>query len=241
MSPKLTLVAPAAGGLATRTHCPYCAFQCGMTVTRQPAQGPGASAQGTHAHEVEVRADPDFPVNRGQMCIKGFHSAALLDHPGRVLTPQIRGVDGVLRPASWEEALSFVAAKLASIRERYGADANGAFGSGALTNEKAYLLGKFVRVVLGSSQVDYNGRYCMASAAAGQNRAYGIDRGLPFPVSDIGETKVLMLWGSNVADTSGSDEVSPITTNTSSPASCSRNAFRASSSVAPGTSRSHTR
>src|SRR5262249_44107804 len=65
----------------------------------------------------------------------------------------------------------------------------------------AYLLGKFVRVALGSSQVDYNGRYCMASAAAGQNRAYGIDRGLPFPVSDIGETKALMLWGSNCAET----------------------------------------
>jgi assimilatory nitrate reductase catalytic subunit len=189
MSPKLTLVAPAADGLATRTHCPYCAFQCGMTMTQQLAA------------EVEVRADPDFPVNRGQMCIKGFNSAALLTHAARVLSPQIRGADGVLRPASWDEALDFVARRLASIRERHGADANGAFGSGALTNEKAYLLGKFVRVVLGSSQVDYNGRYCMASAAAGQNRAYGIDRGLPFPVSDIGETQVLMLWGSNCAET----------------------------------------
>src|SRR5262245_56267070 len=131
MSPKLTLVAPASGALATRTHCPYCAFQCGMTMTRAAAQA------------VEVRADPEFPVNRGQMCIKGFNSAALLEHPGRVLSPMIRGVDGVLRPASWDEALAFVAAKLASIRERFGADANGAFGSGALTNEKAYLLGKF--------------------------------------------------------------------------------------------------
>src|SRR5690606_22237915 len=147
------------------------------------------------ASAVEVRADPDFPVNRGQMCIKGFNSAALLDHPDRVLSPLLRGRDGILRKVSWDAALSFIADRVKSIRERHGADANGAFGSGALTNEKAYLLGKFVRIVLGSSQVDYNGRYCMASAAAGQNRAYGIDRGLPFPVSDIGETKALMLWG----------------------------------------------
>src|SRR5262245_34857056 len=104
MSRKLTLVAPAAEAVATRTHCPYCAFQCGMTMTQRQAQG------------VEVRADPDFPVNRGQMCIKGFNSAALLEHPGRVLSPLIRGVDGVLRPASWNEALSFVAERLASIR-----------------------------------------------------------------------------------------------------------------------------
>ncbi|HTV19886.1 MAG TPA: molybdopterin-dependent oxidoreductase, partial [Polyangiaceae bacterium] len=155
----------------------------------------------TEEQRVDVRADPEFPVNRGQMCIKGFNAAALLDHPGRVLTPLLRGRNGALRPATWAEALGFVAARLSSIRERYGRDANGAFGSGALTNEKAYLLGKFVRVVLGSSQIDYNGRYCMASAAAGQNRAYGIDRGLPFPVSDIGETKTLLLWGSNCAET----------------------------------------
>jgi assimilatory nitrate reductase catalytic subunit len=62
-------------------------------------------------------------------------------------------------------------------------------------------LGKFVRLALRSPNVDYNGRYCMASAAAGQNRAFGIDRGLPFPVSDIAETQALMLWGSNCAET----------------------------------------
>ncbi|HWO14314.1 MAG TPA: molybdopterin-dependent oxidoreductase, partial [Polyangiaceae bacterium] len=186
MRPKPTLV-PAAEPLATRTHCPYCAFQCGMTMNPRESGG------------VEVKADPDFPVNRGQMCIKGFNSAALLDHPGRVHTPLIRGPGGALRAATWNEALSLVAERLTSIKARHGADANGAFGSGALTNEKAYLLGKFVRVALGSSQVDYNGRYCMASAAAGQNRAFGIDRGLPFPVSDIGETQALLLWGSNCA------------------------------------------
>ncbi len=186
VTPKLRLV-PALE-TATKTHCPYCAFQCGMTMVPR-------------VEGVEVRADPDFPVNRGQMCIKGFNSAALLDHRERVRTPLVRGADGALRKVSWEEALTFVARRLQSIKERHGPDANGAFGSGALTNEKAYLLGKFVRIALGSSQIDYNGRYCMASAAAGQNRAYGIDRGLPFPVSDIGETKALMLWGSNCAET----------------------------------------
>lgn len=162
------------------------------------------SRRQTHGSEpraFEVRADPEFPVNRGQMCIKGFNSAVLLEHPDRVTTPLIRGANGKLQATTWESALGFIADRLRSIRQRHGPDANGAFGSGALTNEKAYLLGKFVRVVLGSSQIDYNGRYCMASAAAGQNRAYGIDRGLPFPVSDIAETKALLLWGSNCAET----------------------------------------
>ena len=65
------------------------------------------------------------------------------------------------------------------------------FGSGALTNEKAYLLGKFARVALGTPHIDYNGRYCMSSAAAAGNRAFGIDRGLPFPVSDIALSRTL--------------------------------------------------
>jgi assimilatory nitrate reductase catalytic subunit len=193
VKPKLKLVA-AGAALATKTHCPYCAFQCGMTM--RPRDG----ATAVNA-SVDVRADPDFPVNRGQMCIKGFNAADLLSHPERVTSPLLRGRDGVLRACSWNEALSFVAERLQAIKAAHGADANGAFGSGALTNEKAYLLGKFVRIALGSSQIDYNGRYCMASAAAGQNRAYGIDRGLPFPVSDIGDTRALMLWGSNCAET----------------------------------------
>ena len=175
----------------TKTHCPYCAFQCGMAVTVTEAD----------RSRVSVRADDDFPVNRGQMCIKGFTSAALLEHPERVRSPLMRQPNGRLVPVSWDSALDFVAEKLAALRRAHGPAALAAFGSGALTNEKAYLLGKFVRVALGSPNIDYNGRYCMASAAAGQNRAFGVDRGLPFPVSDLAETRTLLLWGSNCADT----------------------------------------
>jgi assimilatory nitrate reductase catalytic subunit len=184
-----------------KTHCPYCAFQCGMRVTpRAGAKAPAFQA-GATASAFDVRADEDFPVNRGQMCTKGFTSAELLDHPARVTTPLLRGRIGRLLPASWDEALDFVAERLVAIRERHGAAALGAFGSGALTNEKAYWLGKLARLALKTPNVDYNGRYCMSSAAAGQNKAFGVDRGLPFPVEDIGRTEVLVLWGGNPADT----------------------------------------
>ena len=176
-----------------KTHCPYCAFQCGMVVV--PSKAAAASAA------FDVRADDEFPVNRGQMCIKGFTSAELLDHPARVTTPLLRGRAGTLVPASWDAALDFVAERLLAIRARHGAPALGAFGSGALTNEKVYWLGKFARLALGTPNIDYNGRYCMSSAAAGQNKAFGVDRGLPFPVEDIARTDVLVLWGGNPADT----------------------------------------
>ncbi len=175
----------------TRTHCPYCAFQCGLSVTSDE----------TALTRLRVQGDPTFPVNRGQTCIKGLTSGDLIDHPDRLQTPMLRGGDGSLAPATWEAALDFVAERLLEIRAAHGAPAVAVFGSGALTNEKAYLLGKFARVALRSPNIDYNGRYCMASAAAGQNLAFGIDRGLPFPLADVSETDTLVLWGSNCADT----------------------------------------
>ena len=148
-----------------------------------------------------IAPDPSFPVNLGQMCIKGFTSAALLDHPSRLKAPLIRQDDGEFREASWDEAFDEIASRLIRIKEQYGPEALAGFGSGGLTNEKAYLLGKFVRLALGSPYVDYNGRYCMSSAAAAQNKAFGIDRGLPFPIADIAQARTVLLWGSNCADT----------------------------------------
>jgi assimilatory nitrate reductase catalytic subunit len=150
---------------------------------------------------LKIRGDDSFPVNRGQLCIKGFTAGALLDHPDRMTTPLLRGADGAWRSASWEAALDFTAKRILEIRAAHGAAGLGVFGSGGLTNEKAYLLGKFARLALGTPHIDYNGRYCMASAAAAQDLAFGLDRGLPFPVSDIAKARALLLWGSNCAET----------------------------------------
>ncbi len=146
-------------------------------------------------------APRDFPTNRGGLCQKGWTSAAVLTAPDRITTPLVRGSDGELAPATWDEALDLVAGRLIAVREEHGADAVGVFGGGGLTNEKAYQLGKFARVALGTRHIDYNGRFCMSSAAAAGNRAFGVDRGLPFPVEDIGRAGAVLLLGSNVADT----------------------------------------
>ena len=174
---------------STRTHCPYCAFQCGTLVTGSPA--------GT----VRIEGDPEFPVNAGRLCVKGWTAGELLTHPQRLRTPLVRGRDGSLRTASWQSALDVIGDSIQRIQKQYGADAIGVFGSGALTNEKAYLLGKFARVALRTPHIDYHGRYCMSSAAAAGNRAFGIDRGLPFPVGDIARATTLLIVGSNPFDT----------------------------------------
>ncbi|MFI6694113.1 molybdopterin oxidoreductase family protein [Streptomyces sp. NPDC050433] len=173
------------------THCPYCALQCGMSL-RRTADDPG----------VEVVERPDFPVNRGALCGKGRTAPAVLSSRVRLTEPLVRrAAGGPLEPATWDEALRAVADGLARTRAGHGPDAVGVFGGGGLTNEKAYALGKFARVVLGTSQIDYNGRFCMSSAAAAHQRAFGLDRGLPFPLADIPRTGCVILVGSNLAET----------------------------------------
>ncbi|MER5447201.1 molybdopterin oxidoreductase family protein [Streptomyces sp. NPDC002766] len=172
----------------TPTHCPYCALQCGMNLT--PA------ADGT----VEVSERTDFPVNRGALCGKGRTAPAVLSSRVRLTSPLVRS-EGTLVPATWDEALDRIAGRLRQTRAEHGPDAVGVFGGGGLTNEKAYTLGKFARVVLGTSQIDYNGRFCMSSAAAAGIRAFGLDRGLPFPLEDVPKTGCVILVGSNLAET----------------------------------------
>jgi assimilatory nitrate reductase catalytic subunit len=175
-------------GVSVDTHCPYCALQCGMSLTADAGHW--------------VVAGRDFPVNRGALCRKGWTSAELLDAPDRLLTPLVRRTRAEpLLPATWEDAVAFVVDKIQGLAAAHGPDAIGIFGGGGLTNETAYMLGKFARVVLRSKHIDYNGRFCMASAAAAAQMALGIDRGLPFPVSDIAGAQVILLVGTNPAET----------------------------------------
>ncbi len=151
---------------------------------------------------LEVQSWPEFPVNEGALCRKGWSAAGLRGSRERLSSPLVRDrASGELRAASWDEALDLVAARLAQLRGSDGADSVAVFGGGGLTNEKAYQLGKFARVALGTSQIDYNGRWCMSSAASAGNQAFGVDRGLPFPLADIEQTDVLVLVGSNLAET----------------------------------------
>ena len=144
----------------------------------------------------------DFPTNRGGLCRKGWTAASLLDSPDRLTTPLMRDQKGApLRPVTWPEALDRIVRGIQDIQASTGRDAVGVFGGGGLTNEKAYALGKFARVALRTRNIDYNGRFCMASAAAGGLRAFGIDRGLPFPMQDIADAKCVLISGSNPAET----------------------------------------
>jgi assimilatory nitrate reductase catalytic subunit len=170
------------------THCPHCALQCGVHVTA------GADGLGLSGNDA-------YPVNNGSLCTRGRAATATFGRPDRLRTPLVRTAAGILEPASWDEALNLVAQRFGELQTRFGPDSIGVFGSGALTNEKAYLLAKFARVALGTANIDSNARFCMSSAAAASTMAFGLDRGLPFPLQDIPQATAILLAGANIAET----------------------------------------
>ena len=74
-----------------------------------------------------------------------------------------------------------------------------------MVTEKAYVLGKFARVAIGTKNIDYNGRLCMVSAGTAYRLTFGIDRATN-PWTDLPKAEVVLIAGSNTA------ECAPITT-----------------------------
>jgi assimilatory nitrate reductase catalytic subunit len=169
------------------THCPYCGMQCGMKLLVEKNRVVG----------IEPRYE--FPVNEGRLCPKGVTSYLQTHHPDRLLHPLIKR-NGIFERASWDEALDLVVSKFKQLQEEFGKDSIAVYSGSSLTTEKTYLVGKFARLGLGTRYIDYNGRLCMASAAAGNNKAFGMDRAAN-PWSDIPFAEVLVIAGANCAET----------------------------------------
>jgi predicted molibdopterin-dependent oxidoreductase YjgC len=82
---------------------------------------------------------------------RGMKSAPL----PRITEPMVRDLTtGILRPASWEEALDRAAAGFAANRANHGRNAFGIFSCSKSTNEMNYVAQKFARVVMGTNNID---------------------------------------------------------------------------------------
>jgi predicted molibdopterin-dependent oxidoreductase YjgC len=71
----------------------------------------------------------------------------------RLTEPLVRR-DGVLRPASWDEALDAAAGGFGQAVASHGPDAFGMFSCSKATNEVNFLAQKFVRSVIGTNNID---------------------------------------------------------------------------------------
>jgi assimilatory nitrate reductase catalytic subunit len=121
-----------------KTHCCFCGQQCGIQLKVRENQVIGFEPW------------EEFPVNQGKLCPKGVMRYMQNDHPDRLLTPLIRTENG-FRAAGWYESLTKTANAIKDIQAKHGKDAFAFLGGASMTNEKAYLNGKFARIALEAS------------------------------------------------------------------------------------------
>ena len=167
---------------AVRTTCPYCGVGCGVLARR--------TGDGTFA---EIAGDPQHPANFGNLCSKGSALGETVGLEERLLYPQVYG-----QRASWEEALTRVAQGFSDVIERHGPDSVALYVSGQLLTEDYYVANKLMKGFIGSANIDTNSRLCMASAVAGQRRAFGGDL-VPGCYEDLTLADLVILTGSNMA------------------------------------------
>ena len=156
-----------------QTICGYCGVGCQVEV---------ALNKGEVAY---VQAPPDAPVNGEFLCSKGRHGWDFVTHPERLRTPMVRRdlayemgltdepwqlpeksplkdrrprIEKSFLPVDWETALDLVANRLADTIKDHGSDAVMGLASARCTNEENYIFQKFMRVAVGTNNLDHCAR-----------------------------------------------------------------------------------
>ena len=126
----------------TRSVCPYCGVGCAIDLVTK-----GDTLVG-------VQPAMDGPANEGALCVKGQFAHGFVQHEDRLKTPLLRGDDGELHPASWDDALDRAAAGFKAAAEKHGRHALYAVASGRAPHEAAYTVQKLMRAGWGLNQID---------------------------------------------------------------------------------------
>src|SRR5215813_2459931 len=168
-----------------KAPCRFCGTGCGVLVA-------------THG-------DAKAEVNRGLNCVKGYFLSKIMYGEDRLTRPLLRKRNGTFDKAgeftavSWDEAFTVMAEKFKAALRRGGPAAVGMFGSGQWTIWEGYAAAKLIKAGFRSNNLDPNARHCMASAAAGFLRTFGIDEPMGC-YDDFEAADAFVLWGSNMAE-----------------------------------------
>jgi len=142
---------------------------------------------------VAIEGDQLAEVNKGLLCVKGYHVGLALYGKDRLTQPLLRR-NGVLEPISWEEAIETISQKVMEAPDQFAI-----YGSGQWTIPEGYAANKFIKGGLSSNHIDPNARICMASAVTGFLSVYGVDEPAGC-YDDLDKCDVLIMWGNNMAE-----------------------------------------
>ena len=142
---------------------------------------------------VAIQGEQLAEVNKGLLCVKGYHVGGILYGKDRLTQPMLRR-NGKLEPISWEEAIEVIAQRIYNKPDRFAI-----YGSGQWTIPEGYAALKFIKGGLSSNHIDPNARLCMASAVTGYLSTHGVDEPAGC-YTDLDKCDVMIMWGNNPAE-----------------------------------------
>jgi len=137
------------------------------------------------------------PANKGKICIRGWHVHEVASSPDRLKTPLLKK-NGQLEPASWAEALAFIAQRLKEIKSTHGPDSIALLNSPRCSNEETYLLQKLARTVLGTNNVDHGAGVYTNNSVSVLLEMLGIAASTS-SIEDLDKSEVIIVDGVDLA------------------------------------------
>src|SRR5688500_19100660 len=177
----------------SKAPCRFCGVGCGVNVAVKDGQ------------VVATHGDPQAEVNRGVNCVKGYFLSKIMYGEDRLTRPLLRmkggryDKTGEFTPVSWDQAFDIMAENWNSALKKKGPSSAGMFMSGQSTIWEGYASVKLMKAGFRSNNIDPNARHCMASAAVGFMRTFGMDEPMGC-YDDIEAADAFVLWGSNMAE-----------------------------------------
>ena len=166
---------------AVPTICGFCHTNCGIT------------AYVSDGVLRRIKADPDHPASRGDMCPKAVAAPKVVYSPDRLEYPLRRTSKG-FQKISWDEALDIIASRLLEIKEKYGAESL-VLCLGAPVTQSAR--DGFIQLLAayGSMNITGPGHLCHVPREIAFRSVYG---GMTEP--DFKNSRCIVIWGSNPED-----------------------------------------
>jgi len=161
------------------TTCPYCGTGCSLYLVVR------------NGRVVGVAPSTRSPVNEGKLCPRGISSWKFINSPDRLTHPLIRK-NGTLVPASWNEAVSFIAEQF----RHYRPSECCVLSSPRTSNEDNYAMMKFARGVLKTNHIDHCERLCHASIVEPLTDSFGC-QAMTGSIPDLSTARTIFVIGSN--------------------------------------------
>jgi anaerobic selenocysteine-containing dehydrogenase len=168
----------------TTMVCGFCSTGCGLNIHLKDSSA------------INLSADPDYPVNMGMACPKGWEALAPLEASDRGTVPLLRDQSGTLQATTWENAMEVFCGRLKEIKAQHGPESVAFLSTGQIPTEEMAFLGCLFKFGMGFVHCDSNTRQCMATSHVAYKQSFGFDAP-PYTYADFEESDVLVFIGAN--------------------------------------------